>query len=336
MLPGFVDAHTHVFLHPYTETPSYAQEISESSVERIVRATNNCRAALRAGYTTYRDLGTEGVRNADTGLRDAINRGLTPGPRLFVATEPLASSGGYEVRVENTVFGDVGVPRLSDPCDGVEGCAVGVRRRIGAGADVIKFYSEYRRRSLRWPEKTWKGACGILHPPLTNDLFTGGRSPNSLLFSQEEMNSIVVEATRAGAPVAAHCSSGKSVVMAANAGVTTVEHGYQTSEEAVQAMKKNNTIFVPTLSVMEAEAPNYGDDLFPSILKHTKRAWEVGVRLACGGDTGAVAHGDNAREMELMVQAGIPIVDVLRACTLGGWEACGADLCGMRFGSTLR
>lgn len=130
VLPGLVDSHTHIFLHPYTETPSLHQMRDESVVERVVRATNHARAALMAGYTTYRDLGTEGLRDADANLRDAINRGLMPGPRMYVATECIASSAGYELRRENAFPGSgLAVPRISDPADGVDDVRAAVRRR---------------------------------------------------------------------------------------------------------------------------------------------------------------------------------------------------------------
>lgn len=150
VLPGLVDAHTHLFLHSEVETPPIHQMRDESLVESVVRATNHCRAALLAGYTTYRDLGTEGAGNADVHVRDCVNRGIIPGPRMFCATDPLASSGGYEVRQENA-SGGTQVPRISDVCDGVVGCKAAVRRRLGAGADVVKFYADYRKRELRFP-----------------------------------------------------------------------------------------------------------------------------------------------------------------------------------------
>jgi imidazolonepropionase-like amidohydrolase len=340
VLPGLVDAHTHVFLHAYSETPSLNQERDESFVERIVRATNHAKTALEAGYTTYRDLGTEGLRDADVHFRDTINRGIIPGPRMFVATECIASSGGYEIRQENGMSGGTSVPRLSDTADGVDGVRAAVRaavrRRLGAGADVVKFYADYRKRALRFPPSAWPGGRDVMFPPSSN-LLTGDRNPNLLQFTQEEMNEMVAEAKRGRAPIAAHAQAPEAVIMAAKAGVTSVEHGYMSSEEALQAMKENNTIFVPTLSVFDSEIRRGLDEdserILKAILGHTKAAYDRGIKLACGGDTGAIAHGDNAREIELMVEAGIPILDVLQAATLHGWEACGGDLCGRRFGS---
>ena len=164
VLPGLVDSHTHIFLHAYTEATSVNQERDESLPERILRASNHLRKALKAGYTTYRDLGTEGLRDLDTGIRDAVNRGIIPGPRLFVATDPLASPAGYEVRIEGRSQGTQ-VQRLSDPCSGVDGVKAAVRRRLGAGADLIKFYAEYRRRILRFPKPAYPGGLPIRFPP---------------------------------------------------------------------------------------------------------------------------------------------------------------------------
>ncbi|OTA92582.1 hypothetical protein M434DRAFT_74419 [Hypoxylon sp. CO27-5] len=331
VLPGLVDAHTHIFLHPYSDVSSLDQMRDESFVERIVRATNHVKAALMAGYTTYRDLGTEGLRDADVSFRDTINRGIIPGPRLFVATECIASSGGYEIRQENGLPGvGTSVPRISDPADGVDGVRAAVRRRLGAGADIVKFYADYRKRALRFPQPNWPGARDICFPP-SSDVFYGQRNPNTLLFTQEEMNEMVAEAKREGAPIAAHAQSPEAVIMAAKAGVTSVEHGFVPSDEALQAMKENNTIFVPTLAVLQVSLSN-DDRAMKTILDHTKAAYDRGIKLAAGGDTGAFAHGENVLELELMAKAGIPVLDVLQAATLHGWEACGGDLCGRKFG----
>ncbi|OTB04888.1 hypothetical protein M426DRAFT_320469 [Hypoxylon sp. CI-4A] len=332
VLPGLVDAHTHIFLHSsYSGVPSINQMRDESFVERVVRATNHAKAALYAGYTTYRDLGTEGLRDADAPFRDTINRGIIPGPRMFVATEAIASSGGYEIRQENGLPG-VGttVPRISDPADGVEGVRAAVRRRLGAGADIIKFYADYRKRALRFPSPTWPHGQDVSFPPPGNILI-GQRNPNVLLFTQDEMNEMVAQAKREGAPIAAHAQSSEGVAMAAKAGVTSVEHGYMLGEEALQAMKENNTIFVPTLSVFHTALKD-DHQAMKSILDNTKTAFDSGIKLAAGGDTGAFAHGENALELELLAKSGIPIHDVLQAATLHGWESCGGDLCGRRFG----
>lgn len=326
VLPGFVDAHTHIYLHSYSETPALNQMRDENLVERTIRATNHCRAALMAGYTTYRDLGTEGASDSDVHVRDAINRGLIPGPRIFCATECLASSGGYELRIESRGNGTA-VPRISDPCDGVDGVRAAVRRRLGAGADVIKFYADYRKRVLRFPQPNWPGCPGIVHPPGQGTAVDERNNPNVLLFTQEEMDAIVAEARVAKAPVASHAQSPEAVIMACKAGVTSVEHGFIRSSEAVKAMRDHGVIFVPTLAVLEMYIPMEGP------FAQTREAHESGVKMACGGDTGAFAHGENAREMELMIQAGLPVKEVLAAATLHGFDACGGEEgCGRKFG----
>jgi imidazolonepropionase-like amidohydrolase len=259
-------------------------------------------------------------------LRDAINRGIIPGPRIFAATECIASSGGYEVRQEAGagVLGQTSVPRISDTADGIEGVRAAVRRRIGAGADVIKFYAEYRKRQLRFPPPVAPGGPDIRFPPKNEE-----RIRNVILFTQDEMNAMVSEANVSAAPVAAHTSTARAVIMAAKARVTTIEHGYLVDKEGIQLMKENGVIFVPTLAAMELFVN--GEEL-KAILQRTKAAYDAGVKLACGGDTGAFSHGENVRELELMAQAGVPVKEVLRAATLGGWEACGGALCARKFG----
>ncbi|OHE96604.1 amidohydrolase [Colletotrichum orchidophilum] len=313
VMPGFVDAHTHVFLHSYDEASSTVQMRDESVVERVVRATNHLRAALLSGYTTYRDLGTEGLRSFDANLRDCVNRGLLPGPRLFVATECLASTGSYEVRHENSL---VKLPRISDACDGPVGVRQAVRRRAGDGADVIKFYADYRRKVMRFPP------LGDAIPFLPSDL-----NPSVVMFNQEEMDAIVQEARLGELPVACHATTAKAALMAIKAGVDSIEHCNEATDEVFREMARRGTIFVPTLGVMRM-SPD-----FNNISKRVKRAHGLGVRLAAGGDTGAFPHGEGAVEMELMIRAGVPVVDVLEACLMGGWESCGKEKSGFLFGS---
>ncbi|KAJ4359403.1 hypothetical protein N0V85_009445, partial [Neurospora sp. IMI 360204] len=231
-----------------------------SFVERILRATSHVRAALLAGFTTYRDLGTEALGPADAQLRDCINRGLIPGPRMFVATDALASNGSYEIRRENKSLSGSGgliVPRASDPCDGVDGVRAGVRRRVGDGADIIKFYADYRRKVMRFPGPGVSNTSNqpILFPP--DD--PRKRNPAVPLFGQDEMDAIVREARLAELPVAAHAGETKAALMAARAGVTTVEHMFEDTngllDEVLKEMKRQGTIWVPTLATVESAAP---------------------------------------------------------------------------------
>ncbi|VBB72928.1 Putative Xaa-Pro dipeptide hydrolase [Podospora comata] len=328
VLPGLVDSHTHIFLHSYEERNGTQQMRDQSAVERIVRATNHARAALLAGYTTYRDLGTEALGNADANLRDCVNRGLTPGPRLLVATDALASSGSYELRVENKLGGNglgLSVPRASDVADGVDGVRAAVRRRVGEGADLIKFYSDYRRKTMRFPPDVPGSGGRLLFPPKR-------RNPAVPLYSKEEMEAIVKEAQLAEIPVAAHAGETKAALWAADAGVTTIEHIFEDTAELeqplFQKMVEKKTIWVPTLATAEALPA----DMFRECKLRVKRAYDHGVRLAAGGDTGTFSHGLNAREVEIMIQCGVSVEDSLEAATISGWEACGGDLSGFRFG----
>jgi imidazolonepropionase-like amidohydrolase len=321
VLPGFVEAHSHIFLHSYDERPSLNQKRDESVVERTVRAVNHCRTALLSGYTTCRDLGSESMQDSDAHLRDAINRGVTPGPRLFVATKVLASTGSYESRTENAQNGHC-LPHGAEPVDGPESARMAVRKRIAAGADVIKFFADYRRRIMRYPPAQQHPYIqSVLHPPKEPN-------PDVLVFDQEEMDMIVKEAGLAKCPVACHAGTLDGAMMAVKAGVKTIEHGYFADAALFQLMNNKGTIFVPTLAVCE----RLHKGRFEEILKQTKMAYDIGVRFACGGDTGTFPHGQGVREMELMMEAGLPLEDVLESCTVGGWEACGGDLSGVRFG----
>ena len=267
-----------------------------------------------------RDLGSEGLQEADTNFRDAINRGLIPGPRLFVATNPISSTGTYDARTENHL-GGTHVPILTDAADGAANCRQAVRRRLALGADVIKVYADYRRRVMRFPPV---GDAILFKPSEPN--------PSIPAYSMEEMEALGSEARRGQCAIAAHAQTNEAAAMAANAGFTSVEHLPLASKATLQAFKANNTILVPTLS-MFAGFPDAGWDA-KEVLASTKNAFDMGVQLACGGDTGAFpgGHGANAKEMELMIESGIPVEEVMTACMLGGWKACGGDLCGTRFG----
>ncbi|KAH6630441.1 hypothetical protein B0J18DRAFT_362900 [Chaetomium sp. MPI-SDFR-AT-0129] len=332
VLPGFVDSHTHIFLHSDSDRYHSLQMRDESPVERIVRATNHARAALMAGFTTYRDLGTEALGAADANFRDCINRGLTAGPRMFVATEALASNGGYEIRTENRLaLGStlgLSLPRAADLVDGPFAARAGVRRRIGEGADVIKFYGDYRKRIMRFPPDVPGPGGTIQFPPDRRE-----RNPAIPLFSQEEMDAIVAEAKLTDVPVAAHAVETRTALMAARAGVTTIEHIFVDTEgsreEMVEEMRKQKTIWVPTLATAEE---GFDEKKFSQCKAAVKQAFDRGVKLAAGGDTGVFNHGLNSREMEIYMEMGIPVEDALVAGTYAGWLACGGDSSGFRFG----
>lgn len=261
------------------------------------------------------------MKESDAQIRDCINRGLMPGPRLFVATRALASTGSYEPRTENHANG-VCLPHGGEAIDGVDEARTAVRRRLAAGADVIKFFADYRRRIMRYPPKQQHPyIVSATHPP-------ADPNPDVLVFAQEEMDMIVKEAKMGQAPVSCHAGTVEGAMMAVKAGVNSIEHAYFANQELFELMVEKQCILVPTLAVCE----RLHQKRFKQIMAQTKLAHDLGVRLACGGDTGTYPHGQGVREMELMIEAGVPLETVLESCTVGGWESCGADLCGMRFG----
>ncbi|KAH3671161.1 hypothetical protein OGAPHI_000872 [Ogataea philodendri] len=321
VLPGFVDAHTHIFLHSYDEADNAKQKRDESFVERVLRATNHCSSALLAGYTTYRDLGSEGMQEADANFRDAINRGIIPGPRLYVATKVLASVTGIMTHTENRI-GGTRIAETSEACDGEVEIRKAVRRRLGMGCDVVKFFADYRKRVMRFPPAT-------PHPYLSSVMFPPEiPNPDVILYTQEEMNVLCEEAASADCPVAAHCATNRAVQMASKAGVRTIEHAFWCDQKTLDIVKENKTIIVPTLSIAERL---YGEN-FPSMLTKTYNAWKMGITQACGGDTGTFNHGENIREAELFRESGVPVEDTLRCLTFNGWLACGGHSTGRKFG----
>ena len=362
-MPGFVNAHTHIFsqnttpiaspdpnLHLNPSTDSTVRfgaetmvsaswcgdtEISsstsptalflkreESPTERIIRAVSHARNALMAGYTTYRDLGSEGMKEADRDLRNAISKGLIPGPRLFVATRPLASGDTFGMH-DGRSARDSTLPVGAEAVNGVEEIRYAVRKRVIAGADVISFFADYPRKM-----KTKRAPLKQQHPYTAGVLcLLKGLNPDFVTFSQEEMDMIVAEARLARLPVAATCESLEGAMAAIKAGVRSIEGGYGVTEGILRAMVEKGVILVPNLASAEVLQPLR----LPALLKQTKRAFDLGVRLACGGDTG-LRQDYHVREIELMVESGIPLEDVLESCTVGGWECCGGDRCGRRFG----
>ncbi|MBT9394665.1 amidohydrolase family protein [Hymenobacter sp. NST-14] len=293
LLPGLIEGHSHLLLHPYNETPWNDQVLLESEALRVARATAHARATLAAGFTTARDLGSEGAGYADVGLKQAIEQGLIPGPRLLVATRALVATGSYGPKLS----ADVDVPQGAQEADGVDGLIRAVREQIGKGADIIKVYADYR----------W-----------------GPNEPSRPTFSQDELNLLVQTARNAGRPVVAHASTPEGMRRATLAGVQTIEHGDGGTLEVFRLMKQRGVALCPTVAAGDAIAGYRGwqkgtspePDRIQQKRLSLKAALQSGVELAIGGDVGVFAHGDNLREAELLVREyGFTSLQALRGLT---------------------
>lgn len=294
LLPGLIEGHGHLFLHPYNEAKWDDQVLHEQLALRTARAVAQAKATLRAGVTTLRDLGTEGAGYADVGLKQAIDQGIVEGPRLIVATKALVAAGaygpkGFEPGVE--------VPQGAAEASGVDGVVAEVRRQIAAGADVVKFYADYRWRPGEDSRPT---------------------------FSEAELTAGIAAAHDAGRQVAVHASTPEGMRRAVAAGTDTIEHGYGGTPEVFRAMKAKGVGYCPTLAAVDATsryAGWTGGDPAPARVIEARqalsRARTAGVAICMGGDVGVFPHGDNVREAELMAKAGMPAIDVLRAATSG-------------------
>ncbi len=293
LLPGLIEGHSHLFLHPYNEVSWNDQVLKESRAERTARAVVHARATLLAGFTTTRDLGTEGAMYDDVGLKQAIEKGVIPGPHILCATRAIVATGSYGPKELNN---DVESPHGAAEADGIEGITREARVQIGKGADLIKVYADYR----------W-GPHGESEPT----------------FTIEELKKVVEVAASSGRIVAVHTSTTEGMRRAIEAGVSTIEHGDGGTPELYAMMKAKGIALCPTLAAGDAIAQyngwRKGVDPEPDRIREKRESFRQalasGVTICMGGDVGVYAHGDNAREMELMAQYGMAPPDVLRSAT---------------------
>jgi imidazolonepropionase-like amidohydrolase len=293
LLPGLIEAHSHLFLHPYNETSWNDQVLRESLSERVARATVHARKTLEAGFTTVRDLGTEGAGYADVGLKTAIDKGIVPGPRMLVVGPAIVATGSYGPK---GFAAHVEVPQGADEASGREEIIRVVRNQIGKGVDLIKVYADYH----------W-----------------GPKNESHATFSLEELQVMVETAKSSGRAVVAHASTPEGMRRAILAGVETIEHGDEGTPEVFKLMAEKGVAYCPTLAagdaILQYRGWKKGIDPEPEAIRQKRSTFsqslKAGVAIAAGGDVGVYSHGDNVRELELMVDYGMTPLAVLRSAT---------------------
>jgi imidazolonepropionase-like amidohydrolase len=304
LMPGLIDAHVHLFLHPGAED---LQTVMESVPQRVIVATLAAKADLLAGYTAERDMGTEGAGPADTAVRDAIDQGLIPGPRLRISGNAINILGGHEDALHFNPEQHV-LPNATYANTAEELVAV-IRQQIKDGADFIKIYETGR------------------------DYFKDGQFHTILQYTEAQLAAAVAEAARLQSRIAVHCTGEPGALYAAQAGVASIDHAYQLSDETMRLMKERQIYAVPTFAISEYFAAHAASPQ-EAALEHQELDFHVqefhrqlahGVPMAVGSDVGPFPHGTQARELELMVQYGMKPVEVLQADLLNGarlldWE----------------
>ena len=295
LMPGLIEGHSHLFLHPYNEALWDDQVLHEPLALRTARAVVQAERTLDAGFTTERDLGTEGAGFADVGLKQAIDQGIVPGPRLLVSTKAIVARGAYGPKGFEP---GVPIPQGAQEVAGPEEIVRAVRDQIAGGADIVKFYADYH----------W-----------------GKGEPSRPTLSQAELNAGVAAAHDAGRLVAVHATTAEGMRRAILAGADTIEHGYNGTAEVFKMMHDRGVALCPTIAASEAYARYFqhwdGREPAPESVEENRRSFKLamkaGVPICMGGDVGVYTHGQNWLEMDAMQRAGMPAPQVLISATSG-------------------
>ncbi|HKW55827.1 MAG TPA: amidohydrolase family protein [Candidatus Acidoferrum sp.] len=302
LLPGLIDAHVHLFLHPGAED---LQTVEESVPQRTITATLAARDDLMAGYTAERDMGTEGAGSADTAVRNAINSGAIPGPRLRISGNAIDILGGHEDAIRYNPEQHV-LSNATYANNAAEIVAV-IRQQFKEGADFIKVYETGR------------------------DSFREGRFSTPYQFTEAELRAAVEEAARVGKHVAVHATGEPGTLYAARAGVVSIDHADQLSDETMRLMREKQIFAVPTFAISEyfadhAASPAQSQRQHQALDFHAqefRKQLAAGVPMAVGSDVGPFAHGTQARELVLMAKFGMTPLAALQADLLNGAELLG-------------
>jgi imidazolonepropionase-like amidohydrolase len=295
LIPGMIEGHSHLFLHPYNETLWDDQVLHEPLALRTARAVVHAERTLQAGFTTERDLGTEGAGFADVGLKQAIDQSTVPGPRLLVSTKAIVARGAYGPKGFEP---GVPIPQGAQEVAGVDEIVRAVRDQIAGGADIVKFYADYH----------W-----------------GKGEPSRPTLSRAELDAGVAAAHDAGRLVAVHATTAEGMMRAVRAGADTIEHGYAGTTEVFKAMAAKHIALCPTIAASEAYARYFehwnGQEPAPESVQENRRSFQLamkaGVPICMGGDVGVFTHGQNWLEMEAMQRAGMSAAQVMIAATSG-------------------
>jgi imidazolonepropionase-like amidohydrolase len=305
VLPGFIDAHTHLLLQGDSTAQAYNDQLLyESTPYRAILAARNARIALEHGFTAIRDLETEGAMYADVDVKRAVDRGEIPGPHIFASTRAMAPTGMYPIVSDNW---ELELPHGVQPVDGVEGARLAVRQQVAHGADWIKYYSD--RRYYFTPDS-------VLHSWVN--------------FTDDEARAIVDEAHRLGRRVAAHAIGSDGIAAALRAGVNTIEHGDGMTDSLLDVLVAKGVYWVPTVTVAYYVAGPRGGVWGPMVERQRRaftRGVKKGVRIVLGTDVGGFPWTElnQAKEFEYYVQYGMTPMQAIKSGT-----SLAAELLGQR------